>query len=99
MALRAPHPTGTKVDARVGTFVPSSPDSTVCTWRGRCARGIMLRMKTLSRAVLTSVIAAGLLAGAPVAKAEAATVVTPYAGAIGNTFECDGALGRLWCKK
>lgn len=59
----------------------------------------MLHMKMFSRATLTVLVAAGVLTGAPVAKAEAATVVTPYAGAIGNTFECDGAFGRLWCKQ
>ena len=55
-------------------------------------------MRKFARLTASALVAAGLLTGAPAASAEAQTVATPYAaGDIGDTFECGGLLGRLWC--
>ena len=59
--------------------------------------------KRVSAAVLA---AAALTAAAPVSAAQAEVapvagdkVITTFAsGAVGDTFECGGAIGRLWCK-
>lgn len=56
--------------------------------------------KRVSAAVLA---AAALTVAAPVSAAQAEvaedTVITTFAsGAVGDTFECGGAIGRLWCK-
>ena len=55
-------------------------------------------MRKFARLVASALVATGLIAVAPAAPADAQTVATPYAaGAIGDTFECGGMLGRLWC--
>lgn len=55
-------------------------------------------MPKFARLVASALVAAGIIAVAPAASAEAQTTATPYAaGAIGDTFECGGLLGRLWC--
>lgn len=65
----------------------------------------MKRALKLSSAALA---AATALACAPLASASEAsapaeqadlTVTTFAAGVIGDTFECGGAIGKLWCKK
>ncbi|WP_066526828.1 hypothetical protein [Corynebacterium bouchesdurhonense] len=67
----------------------------------------MKRALKLSSATLA---AATALACAPLASASEApapapaeqaelTVTTFAAGVIGDTFECGGAIGKLWCKK
>lgn len=54
-------------------------------------------MRKFAPLAASALVATGLLAVAP-ASADAQTVATPYAaGAIGDTFECGGMLGRLWC--
>ena len=56
-------------------------------------------MRKFARLAASALVAAGLITVAPAASAEAQTVATPYAaGAIGDTFECGGMVGRLWCK-
>ena len=55
-------------------------------------------MRKFARLTASALVATSLIAVAPAASAEAQTVATPYAaGAIGDTFECGGLLGRLWC--
>lgn len=65
----------------------------------------MKRALKLSSAALAaaSAIAIAPLASAaetpaPAEQAEL-TVTTFAAGVIGDTFECGGAIGKLWCKK
>ena len=56
-------------------------------------------MRKFARLAASALVAAGLITVAPAASAEAQTVATPYAaGAIGDTFECGGMVGHLWCK-
>lgn len=56
-------------------------------------------MRKFARLTASAMVAAGLLTVAPSASAEAQPVAVPYAaGAIGDTFECGGMVGRLWCK-
>lgn len=55
-------------------------------------------MRKFAHLAASIVVATGLITVAPAASAGAQTEATPYAaGAIGDTFECGGLLGRLWC--
>lgn len=56
-------------------------------------------MRKFAHLAASTLMATSLIAVAPAASADAQTVATPYAaGAIGDTFECGGMVGRLWCK-
>ena len=54
-------------------------------------------MRKFARLTASVLAAVSLITSAPAA-AQAQPVAAPYAaGAIGDTFECGGLLGRLWC--
>lgn len=62
--------------------------------------------QTQKRVAAAVMAAAALTAAAPVSAAQAEVaevtgdkVITTFAsGAVGDTFECGGVIGRLWCK-
>lgn len=59
--------------------------------------------RTTRQITAVAMAAAALTAATPASAAEAEApqrmVVTTFAtGAVGDTFECGGAIGRLWCK-
>lgn len=61
-----------------------------------------LKLSSAALAAATALACAPLAsaseASAPAEQAEL-TVTTFAAGVIGDTFECGGAIGKLWCKK
>lgn len=62
-------------------------------------------MKRVAKISAAALAAASVIAGAPLANAaetgntgQQVRVATTYAaGAIGDVFECGGAVGRYWC--
>lgn len=55
-------------------------------------------MRKFARLTASALAAVSLITSVP-AVAQAQPVAAPYAaGAIGDTFECGGMVGRLWCK-
>lgn len=58
-------------------------------------------MSKTVRIVAATLAAASAIAAAPAAGATERTeltITTMAAGPIGDTFECGGVIGRLWCK-
>lgn len=60
-------------------------------------------MKQIARTAACALTMIAVTTGAPLAsavdRAAGDIAVTPYAaGIVGDTFECGGTLGKLWCK-